>query len=63
MRQANLPQRPTYKPFDSLDEVKLVMNAGLLDKVKSNWEDSFTLWSSGPLNVNEARAGADRGRL
>jgi general secretion pathway protein K len=51
---AGLPQRPTYKPFDSMDEVKLVMNAGLLDKAKSNWEDSFTLWSSGPLNVNEA---------
>ena len=52
--QANLPQRPTYQPFVDFDEVKLVMNAGALDKVKSNWEDSFTLWSSGPLNVNEA---------
>ena len=52
--QANLPQRPTYQPFVSFDEVKLVMNAGALDKVKSNWQDSFTLWSSGPLNVNEA---------
>jgi type II secretory pathway component PulK len=51
---ANLPQRPTYKAFDTLDEVKLVMGADLLDKVKSNWEDSFTLWSAGPLNVNEA---------
>jgi hypothetical protein len=36
--QANLPQRPTYQPFDSFDEVEL----------------SFTLWSGGPLNVNEA---------
>jgi general secretion pathway protein K len=52
--QAGLTQRPTYQPFVDFDEVKLVMNAGLLDKVKSNWEDSFTLWSSGPLNVNEA---------
>jgi general secretion pathway protein K len=51
---AGLPQRPTYKPFDSFDEVKLVMHAGLLDKVKSKWEDSFTLWSSGPLDINEA---------
>jgi general secretion pathway protein K len=51
---ANLPQRPTYKPFDSFDEVKLVMGVDLLDKVKPNWEDSFTLWSAGPLNVNEA---------
>ena len=30
------------------------MNVGLLDKVKPNWQESFTLWSSGPLNVNEA---------
>jgi len=52
--QANLPQRPTYKPFDSFDEVKLVMGVDLLEKVKPNWEDSFTLWSGGPLNVNEA---------
>ena len=30
------------------------MGVDLLDKAKSDWEDSFTLWSSGPLNVNEA---------
>jgi len=52
--QANLPQRPTGKPFDSFDEVKLVMGVDLLEKVKPNWEDSFTLWSAGPLNINEA---------
>ena len=52
--QANLPQRPTYKPFDSFDEVHQVMGVDLLDKVKANWQDSFTLWSGGPLNVNEA---------
>jgi len=52
--KANLPQRPTYKPFDSFDEVKLVMGVDLLDKAKPDWQESFTLWSSGPLNVNEA---------
>jgi general secretion pathway protein K len=52
--QANLPQTPTYKPFETLDEVRLVMGADLLDKVKADWQNSFTLWSSGPLNVNEA---------
>jgi type II secretory pathway component PulK len=54
--QANLPQIPTYKPFDSFDEVKLVMGVDLLDKIKPDWQDSFTLWSGGPLNVNEAPA-------
>jgi general secretion pathway protein K len=52
--KANLPQSPTYKPFDSLDEVRLVMGVDLLDKAKPDWQDSFTLWSGGPLNVNEA---------
>ena len=52
--QAGLPQRPTYLPFESLDEVKLVMGMDEVEKVRPNWEDSFTLWSSGPLNINEA---------
>ena len=51
---ANLPQVPTYQPFDSFDEVELVMDFGLVEKVRPNWQDSFTLWSNGPLNVNEA---------
>jgi general secretion pathway protein K len=52
--QAGLPQRPTYQPFQTLDEVRLVMGMDLLEKANPNWADSFTLWSSGPLNVNEA---------
>jgi hypothetical protein len=51
---AGLPQRPTYAPFDSMDEVALVMDFDLVEKVRPNWQDSFTLWSAGPLNVNEA---------
>lgn len=54
--QLGLPQRPTYKPFESFDEVELVMGMSLLDKAHPNWRDSFTLWSGGPLNVNEAPA-------
>jgi type II secretory pathway component PulK len=51
---ANLPQVPTYQPFDSFDEVALVMDFAMVEKVRPNWQDSFTLWSTGPLNVNEA---------
>jgi general secretion pathway protein K len=51
---AGLPQRPSYKPFISFDEVKLVMGMDIVEKAKSDWEDSFTLWSAGPLNINEA---------
>jgi general secretion pathway protein K len=51
---ANLPQVPTYAAFDSFDEVELVMDFALVEKARPNWQDSFTLWSNGPLNVNEA---------
>ncbi len=30
------------------------MGFNLVEKVRPNWQDSFTIWSSGPLNVNEA---------
>jgi len=52
--QLNLPQRPTYQAFATMDEVKQVLGMDLLEKAKPNWEDSFTLWSEGPLNINEA---------
>jgi type II secretory pathway component PulK len=52
--QANLPQRPTYKAFLTFDEVEQVIGMDLVEKARPNWQDSFTLWSSGPLNVNEA---------
>jgi general secretion pathway protein K len=52
--EQGLPQRPTYQPFQTFDEVREVMGMDLLEKANPNWQDSFTLWSSGPLNVNEA---------
>lgn len=54
--RAGLKQRPTYSPFVSFDEVEQVMGMDLVKKIKSNWQDSFTLWSDGPLNINEAPA-------
>jgi hypothetical protein len=52
--RANLPQRPTYQPFQTLAEVEQVMGMDAVMKARPNWQDSFTLWSSGPLNVSEA---------
>lgn len=52
--RAGLKQRPTYSPFLTFDEVELVMGMDLVEKIRPDWRDSFTLWSSGPLNVNEA---------
>ena len=37
---ANLPQRPTYAPFDSFDEVALVMDFDPW-KRRANWQDSL----------------------
>jgi type II secretory pathway component PulK len=52
--RADLPQRPTASAFLTFDEVELVMGMDLVEKIRPNWRDSFTLWSNGPLNVNEA---------
>jgi len=54
--RAGLKQRPSYQPFVSFDEVQLVMGMDMVIKVKPNWQDSFTLWSGGPLNISEAPA-------
>ena len=45
---------PGASPFTSLSEVSYVMGMDMVEKMKPNWQDSFTLWSDGPLDVNEA---------
>jgi len=52
--KANLPQRPTYKAFQSLEEMELVIGMDAVAKVKPDWKKSFTLWSMGQLDVKEA---------
>lgn len=54
--QAGLPQRPTHQPFQSWHEVGLVMGIDAVAAAKPDWKDSFTLWSDGPLDVNQAPA-------
>jgi general secretion pathway protein K len=54
--RAGLPQRPTHQPFTSLEEVALVMGMDRVASMKPDWQDSFTLWSEGPLDMNEAPA-------
>jgi len=53
---AGLPQRPSGAPFKSLDEVALVMGMDAVAAKKPDWRESFTLWSSGPLDISEAPA-------
>ena len=54
--QAGLPQRPTHQPFQSLGEAAKVMGMDLVAAARPNWQDSFTLWSEGPLDLNAAPA-------
>jgi general secretion pathway protein K len=53
---AGLPQRPSHQPFQSWDEIALVMGVDAIAAVKPDWRDSFTIWSDGPLDVNQASA-------
>lgn len=48
------PGHPYNRLFHSLEEVELVHQFDLVRRVRPNWKDSFTLLSSGPLDLNEA---------
>ncbi len=50
------PNHPFNRPFYNLDEVRLVKDMELLEEVKPNWKNWFTVWSNGKLDVNEAKA-------
>jgi hypothetical protein len=52
--RAQLPQRPTGAPFTSLDEVASVMGMDAVARTRPDWRASFTLWSSGPLDLTQA---------
>jgi len=46
--------RPYNRAFRELDEVPLVRGFGLIENLKPNWRDYFTVWSNGPLDIHEA---------
>jgi hypothetical protein len=47
--------QPFNRPFYSLDEMRLVAGMGEVEKIQPGWRDWFTVWSGGPLDVNEAK--------
>ncbi len=53
--QGHLNQ-PFNRPFYSLDEVRLVKGMDLVEAMKPDWRNWFTIWSSGQLDLNEASA-------
>lgn len=48
--------QPFNRPFYSLDEMRLVKGMELVERVKPDWREWFTIWSAAGLDVNEADA-------
>ncbi len=47
---------PKNRPFQSIDEMGNVLGIKQLEKRKPDWRNFFTVWSEGPLDLNEASA-------
>jgi general secretion pathway protein K len=48
--------QPFNRPFYSIEEMRLVRGMDLIEQIKPDWRDWFTIWSAGGLDVNEADA-------
>lgn len=48
--------QPFNRPFYHINEARLVLGMDLVEAVRPDWRDWFTVWSSGPLDLNEASA-------
>jgi general secretion pathway protein K len=48
--------QPFNRPFYHLNEVRLVRGMDLVEALRPDWRNWFTLWSSGSLDLNEAPA-------
>ncbi len=48
--------QPFNRPFYDLSEMALVQGMDLVEAVRPDWRNWFTIWSSGGLDLNEASA-------
>jgi hypothetical protein len=48
--------QPFNRPFYDLDEMRLVLGMDLVEALRPDWRDWFTVWSGGGLDLNEASA-------
>lgn len=46
--------QPFNRPFYDIDEMRLVLGMDLVEAVRPDWRQWFTVWSGGPLDVNDA---------
>ncbi len=49
--------QPFNRPFYDINEARLVRGMDLVEAVRPDWREWFTVWSGGGLDVNEAPAG------
>lgn len=48
--------QPFNRPFYDINEMRLVRGMDLVEAYRPDWRNWFTVWSSGPLDLNEASA-------
>jgi type II secretory pathway component PulK len=54
--EAGRVNQPFNRPFYDASEIRLVRGMDLVEAVRPDWRDWFTVWSSGALDLNEATA-------
>lgn len=52
-KELGFSDRPYNRTFRNLDELTLVRGFSVLERLRPNWRDSFTLWSTGRLDMYE----------
>ncbi len=48
--------QPFNRPFYDINEARLVRGMDKVEAIRPDWREWFTVWSSGPLDLNEAPA-------
>lgn len=54
--KAGRVNQPFNRPFYDISEVRLVRGMDLVEAVRPDWQQWFTVWSGGALDLNEATA-------
>jgi general secretion pathway protein K len=54
--EAGRVNQPFNRPFYDISEVRLVRGMNLVEAVRPDWQNWFTIWSGGALDLNEAPA-------
>jgi general secretion pathway protein K len=53
---AGRPGSPRNRPFETVEELALVLGWDRIAELKPDWANVFTVWGSGRIDVNEASA-------